>query len=261
VSAPGTIGNSALRPFGCCAAVKSWLIAPYDVPCPPQSSSVEQYGDGSDSRRPWLHDEVHFPRHKREDDFAAALLEFHVLTVGVPVSLQPDRARFASLGTDVGLARDASVGRLSRFREYRRQFRRRWQLTRRLGRNQQPADLALDFVVAAFSDPFAHEPSSIVEEVFRWPRIVPQGAPDGEVIVDRNWIAQFMVANAPVDVVGLLAKLELRSVHSDDDQPEWRVDAMPRLDVRSRPNPVDARVLPKINEDDLAAQRLRSERR
>src|SRR3954453_17344051 len=29
----GTIGNIALRPRGCCAAGKNWLIAPYDVPC------------------------------------------------------------------------------------------------------------------------------------------------------------------------------------------------------------------------------------
>ena len=49
--------------------------------------SIEQHRDGGWSGRPALHDEVHRARYKRNDDVAAALLEFDVLTVGRCASL------------------------------------------------------------------------------------------------------------------------------------------------------------------------------
>jgi hypothetical protein len=65
------------------------------------------------------------PPRKRNDDLLDALLEFDVLTVGVPVALQCDGTPFASLSTDVGLVGDADVGRLPRLRERRCQFAHR----------------------------------------------------------------------------------------------------------------------------------------
>jgi hypothetical protein len=49
--------------------------------------SIEHHHDGGASRRPWLHDEVHLARYKRNDDLAAALLEFDVLAVGTPITI------------------------------------------------------------------------------------------------------------------------------------------------------------------------------
>src|SRR5256886_146895 len=93
-------------------------------------------------------------------------------------------------------------------RHCRAQCGHRRQLTPWLGRNQQTADLALDFVVAPFCDPSAHQSSSIVEQVFRWPRVVPERTPYGEVIVDGDWVHQSVVTNSSVDVVDVFAKLK-----------------------------------------------------
>src|SRR5690349_12803507 len=70
-----------------------------------------------------------------------------------------------------------------------------------------------------------------------------------------------MVANSAVDVLGALAELELRRVQANHDQAEGGVVAMPRLDVRRRANPVDAGVLPDVDQDDPAAQCVDLERR
>lgn len=121
--------------------------------------------------------------------------QFDVLAVGVPVTLQRDRTRLASLGTDIGLVRDACVGLLTHVRECRRKFGHSRQLASGLCCSQQTADLALDFVVAPFSDPSPHQPPTIVEEIFRRPRVVPKRAPYGEVVVDGDWIGQSMVTN------------------------------------------------------------------
>src|SRR4029077_1671718 len=47
--------------------------------------SIEQHRDGSASGRPGLDDEFHLARYKRNDNLAAALLEFDILAVGTPV--------------------------------------------------------------------------------------------------------------------------------------------------------------------------------
>jgi len=70
-----------------------------------------------------------------------------------------------------------------------------------------------------------------------------------------------MIANPSVNVLGALAALELRCVHADHDQAERGVLAMPCLDIGRRTNPVDAGVLPDVDQDDLLAQRFGRERR
>jgi len=70
-----------------------------------------------------------------------------------------------------------------------------------------------------------------------------------------------MVANPTVDVLGALAELELGHMHADHDQAELGVVAIPRLDVGRGADPVDAGVLPEVDQNDLAAQRIGGERR
>ncbi len=65
-----------------------------------------------------------------------------------------------------------------------------------------------------------------------------------------------MVTNPTVNVLGLLAKLELGSMCSDDDESERGVVAVPRPHIRCGSDPVDAGVLPHVDQHDLAAQRL-----
>ena len=46
----GTMGNAARNPAGCCAAVRIWLIAPYEVPCKPtRPFDHERFGDAAHS--------------------------------------------------------------------------------------------------------------------------------------------------------------------------------------------------------------------
>jgi hypothetical protein len=49
---------------------------------------------------------------------------------------------------------------------------------------------------------------------------------------------------------------KLRRVHADHDQPLILVLLMPGADVAERAEPVDARVCPEVDEDDLPAQAL-----
>ena len=65
-----------------------------------------------------------------------------------------------------------------------------------------------------------------------------------------------MVANPPIDVLRALAELELGRMHADHDQAEVGIVALPRLDVGRGADPVDAGVLPEVDEDHLATQRV-----
>jgi hypothetical protein len=62
-----------------------------------------------------------------------------------------------------------------------------------------------------------------------------------------------VVANAAVDVLGALAELKLWRVNPDDHQSERSVIAIPGPDIGQRTNPVDAGVLPDVDEHHLAA--------
>jgi hypothetical protein len=99
----------------------------------------------------------------------------------------------------------------------------------RLRGNQETPNLALDLVVAPFSDPSTHQPPTTIEEVFRRPRVVSERAPNREVVVESNRIRQAMVADAAVDVLRASAEIEFRGVYADNDQTERPVITIPRL--------------------------------
>jgi hypothetical protein len=63
-----------------------------------------------------------------------------------------------------------------------------------------------------------------------------------------------MVANPTVDVLGALPELELGCVQAHHDQAERGVVAIPRLDIGQGTNPVDAGVLPDIDQYHFATQ-------
>jgi len=75
-------------------------------------------------------------------------------------------------------------------------------------------------------------------------RGVPERAPDGEVIVDGDWIRQPMAKNSSVDGFDVLAKRKFWRVHADDNQSERRVSRSshaplksPRMRQLPRPGP------------------------
>ena len=180
---------------------------------------VQQHGHRGAARGSRLHDQVHFAGSEGEQNLACALPELDVLTFGSPVALERDTTGLASVSSDIRLVGDPRVRRLAGPREHRRLVADSGQLNARVGGYQEPPDLGLDLVVAPLAHPALDQPSLTVEEVLRRPGVVAQGPPDRELIVDRDRIGQPVVANPTVDVLGALAELELRRVHSDTTRP------------------------------------------
>src|SRR5262249_53312509 len=81
------------------------------------------------------------------------------------------------------------------------------------------------------------------------------------IVVDGDRIGEPVVANPAVDVLRARAEVELGRMHADHDQAELGVIAVPRLDVGRGSDPVDAGVLPEVDQDHLAAHRFGGERR
>ncbi len=207
-----------------------------------------------------MHHHVDLTGREGKDDLASAILEFDVLARALPVPLQGNRARLPAIGTDVGLARDAGVRGLARLRKRRRLGADWWQCGPRVGRDQEAPDLGLDVVVAALSHPPLHQSPVSVEEVLRRPGVIAEGLPCRKIVVECDRIGEPVVADPTIDVLGARPELELGRVHADHDQAAVGVVAVPRLDIGRGADPVDAGVLPEIDQDDLATQRVGRER-
>src|SRR5262249_38160241 len=78
--------------------------------------------------------------------------------------------------------------------------------------------------------------------------------------VDRDRITDSVLLNRPADVVDVPLERKLGRVDADDDQTLIRVLLRPRADVAEGAQPVDARVRPEVDQDDLAAQPFGCER-
>ena len=104
-------------------------------------------------------------------------------------------------------------------------------------------------------------PALRVDEVERRPVLVVESAPDAEVAVDRDRKRDPVGVRRPVDVRRALLELEFRRVHADHDESGVLVLLGPGADVRHRPQAVDARVGPDVDQHHLAAEALRGQRR
>src|SRR6478672_7117999 len=98
-----------------------------------------------------------------------------------------------------------------------------------------------------------------VEEVERGPVVVVERAPDREVVVDRDRVVDAHFLRRATNVAQVVLERKLRAVDADHDQALGLVLLGPRADVWKRAQPVDARVCPDVDEDDLAVQTLRRE--
>jgi hypothetical protein len=99
-----------------------------------------------------------------------------------------------------------------------------------------------------------------VRDVHGGPVVVREGTPDRVLGVERDRILDALVRSGPADVVGVPLERELGRVDADDDQSFVLVLLVPRADVAERAQPVDARVRPEVDQDDLPAQPFRSQR-
>src|SRR5262245_57450962 len=103
-----------------------------------------------------------------------------------------------------------------------------------------------------------------IDEIESGPILVAEGAPYCKVVVDRDWIRQSHDLYGAADVFEILLEWKLGRMHADHHQALILVLLRPRAHVRKLAKPVDARVGPDVDEDDLSAkvgsgQRLRVE--
>ena len=125
---------------------------------------------------------------------------------------------------------------------------------------QQLLDRSLGLLVGALAEVVEADPPVAIDEVGGRPVVVLERPPDGEVVVDDDRVADVQLARRAAHVVEVVLEPELGRVRADDDEPAVAIPLVPRPDVRQRPQPVDARVRPEVDEDDAPAQPLGRER-
>ena len=125
---------------------------------------------------------------------------------------------------------------------------------------EQPPDRGLRPAVLALAEVHAPDPSRPVDQVLRRPVLVGVCVPGAVGVVERDRVAHAEAANGIPDVPQHALERELGRVHADDDEAVPPVRLVPRLEVRQRPEAVDAGVRPEVDEDDLAVELRERER-
>ena len=97
-------------------------------------------------------------------------------------------------------------------------------------------------------------------EVHRRPVMVVECTPDAEVVVLGDRPIDLEPAQRVAHVVDVVLEAELGRMGTDYHQTLIAVLGRPRTDIGQRAQPVDAGVGPEIDQDDLAAQALHSQR-
>jgi len=127
------------------------------------------------------------------------------------------------------------------------------------GGSQQLANSGFRFFVVAFAEVvIAHAPCRI-DEVERRPVVIAKPTPDRAVVVDGDRVRHAPLLCRLLHVVDVFLEREFWCVDTDDDQPLLTVPGGPGANVRECAKPVDARVRPKVDEDDFALQVRRCE--
>jgi hypothetical protein len=119
---------------------------------------------------------------------------------------------------------------------------------------QQLLDDPLAVLVSALAELVVSDPSVRVGDVRRRPVLVAERLPDRVVGVEGDRIFDVHVLRSLDDVVGVPFERELGRVDAHHDQPLIPVLLGPGADITERAEPVDARVRPEIDEDDLSLQ-------
>src|SRR4029079_3951636 len=98
-----------------------------------------------------------------------------------------------------------------------------------------------------------------IDEVERRPVVIAKPTPDRAVVVDGDRVRHAPLLCRLLHVVDVFLEREFWCVDTDDDQPLLTVPGGPGANVRECAQPVDARVRPKVDEDDFALQVRRCE--
>ena len=99
-----------------------------------------------------------------------------------------------------------------------------------------------------------------IDEVFGWPVSIIIESPEGEVIVEDDWIAYIRLGYCFFDIVFDLFECKLRSMDPDDDKSLVSVFLIPCSKIRERPLTVDTRVCPEIYDHDFSLEAHHGER-
>ena len=104
------------------------------------------------------------------------------------------------------------------------------------------------------------DPAASVDQVLGRPVQVAPRVPGLVVVVLRDGIAQAAAGDRVAHVARVLLELELRRVDAHDDQAALAVAVVPRPQIGQRPQAVDARVGPEVDQHDLSAQVAQGQR-
>src|SRR5215471_13147768 len=96
--------------------------------------------------------------------------------------------------------------------------------------------------------------ASRIDDIERRPIMVIEGSPYREIIVDRDWIKDPHVFRLSADIVDVSLEREFGRVHADHHQSFILVFLSPGADIRKRAQPIDTRVRPDVDEDNLPTQ-------
>jgi hypothetical protein len=117
------------------------------------------------------------------------------------------------------------------------------------------------FVVVAFAEMVIAPASLRIDEIVRGPIFVVEGSPDGIVAVDGNRISDLKIGDRGLHIADLALERKFRRVHPDHDQSVILLFLCPCFDIGNCTQAVDARVSPKVDQDDFASQAFGRERR
>ena len=98
------------------------------------------------------------------------------------------------------------------------------------------------------------DPTLRVNEVEGGPVVIGERPPYREAVVDRDRIVDPPSVHRPPHVLEVALKLELGSVHANRHEALIPVALRPGPEVRLCAQPVDARVGPELDDDDMPTQ-------
>ena len=99
-----------------------------------------------------------------------------------------------------------------------------------------------------------------VDQILRGPVLIAPGVPGAVAVVLHDGVAQAVGRDRLGDVPGVLLERELRRLDADDVEAIAMVGRVEALEERQRPDAVDARVRPEIDEHDAAMEAMDGER-
>ena len=93
---------------------------------------------------------------------------------------------------------------------------------------EHPLDGTLDLLIGALAEVVEADAAVAIDEVEGGPVVVVERAPDGEVVVDHDRVADAQIANRAAHVAEVVLEPELGRVHADDDEPVVAIPLGPR---------------------------------